>query len=538
MTHLEIKNLNYSYPGKDKKSLNEINLKVEKGEVVLLLGASGSGKSTLLKCISGAVPNFYGGTVSGTILYYGQDVKDMEHQERSSRITMVFQDPERQLLMNKVHREIAFGLENSAVDEVRIKRRVMEALQFSNLSEVAESDIETLSGGQKQRVALAAATAYTPELLLLDEPTSQLDPSAADEVLDLIRKINNELGTTVILSEQRTSRWIGLADRVVILVEGKIAFCGTRDEFYSSNIASVNDFLSSSLKLAKLVGMAKYPDSSRLIRQTLCNYDFVKSEKPAGRSASEIINIKDLRVNYEGREALRGVTLSISKGDFICIMGSNGAGKSTFLRALMGLVRYSGRIRLEGKDVKTLKLSELSRRIGYVSQDPNDYISRDSVYDELKFTLDNNGIKDYSSIDQTLRSLGIFELRYMNPRDLSGGERQRVAIASMLVLKPEILLLDEPTRGLDLENKQRLGNLLRGINKMGTTIVMVTHDTEFAGSYCSRFMLLFNGQLASYGSRDEVLSDGIYYTTEINRLVRDRNKHIFTLEEASESIRR
>jgi energy-coupling factor transport system ATP-binding protein len=222
-------------------------------------------------------------------------------------------------------------------------------------------------------------------------------------------------------------------------------------------------------------------------------------------------------------------------------MGANGGGKTTFLKALMGLISYSGSVKIlkdsfenlsgQYKEIKKLKIKDIARIIGYVSQNPNDYISKESVYDELKFTLDNYKIKDYSIIDDTLKALDIYKLKNKNPRDLSGGEIQRVAIASILVLKPKILLLDEPTRGLDSKVKTMLGEILQELNKNGTTIILVTHDVDFAAEFCSRFLLMFNGEIVGDGNREQVLGTGIYYTTTINKIFRNSNSNIFTLKD-------
>jgi len=243
------------------------------------------------------------------------------------------------------------------------------------------------------------------------------------------------------------------------------------------------------------------------------------------------INIKKLYYSYEKEEALRGINLSVRDGDFISILGPNGAGKSTFLKSIMGLIKYKGSIEIDKKEVKKQALKDLAKTVGYVSQNPNDYISKDTVYEEVKFTLDNYRIIDEGIIEETLRTLDLYKIKDKNPRDISGGERQRLAIASILVLKPKILLLDEPTRGIDNKIKGSLGKALRKLNEGGTTILMVTHDIEFAAEYGSSFLLMFNGEIVAQGSKEEVLSEGIYYTTTINKLIRDKNNNIFTLKD-------
>lgn len=538
MAYIKIENLNYSYPDENKNALKNINLKLEKGEILFILGKSGSGKSTLAKCISGAVPNFYGGKISGRVLVDGKDINEISSRDRGREITMVFQDPERQLVMNKVHREVAFGLENVGIEGERIKRRVYEALQFSNLLGIADRDISTLSGGQKQRVAIASAISYLPNCIILDEPTSQLDPSGAEEVVSLIKKINEELGVSIVITEQRVNKWFQIADKFAVMDEGEIVFKGNKEEFYLSKDEYIFNYLPATLKLTRKLGIEKMPGDFKEARRLLSGFGFESIKESLESSSDEEIMIKKLNCKYGKLEAVKEVNLQINKGDFIGILGANGAGKSTLLKSIMGLVDYSGSIKVNGREIKKLKSRDVGKLIGYVSQNPNDYISKDTVYDELKFTLNNFNIKDDGIIDETLNSLDILKLKDKNPRDISGGERQRVALASILVLKQKILLLDEPTRGLDSSTKKSLGRLLTKLRGEGTTIILITHDIEFACEFCSRFMIMFNGEVAADGKRDEVLSQGIYYTTDISKLLKGSAENIYTLDEALNAVRR
>lgn len=534
MEYIQLKKLNYTYPGECKKSLSNINLEIAKGEILLITGESGSGKSTLAKCIAGSAPNFYGGTISGGIKISGKPSMEMSSLERAKEITMVFQDPERQLVMNSVHREVAFGLQNIGIEERQIKRRVWEALQFTNILDLTYRNVSTLSGGQKQKVAIASAIAYFPRCIILDEPASQLDPSSAEEIVSLVKKINEELGITIIVIEQRINRWFGIADRAAVMKDGTLAFDGSLEKLYSQNDEYLTGFLPAGLKLSKGLGILDMPYGFKDIRKKVSLFDFKESLKKDNSidCGEEIINIKNLCCKYEDVVAIKDLSLKVFKGEFLGILGANGAGKSTLLKSITGLVKYAGSIKVNGNEVKKVKLKDIARICGYVSQNPNDYISKDSVYDELKFTLDNFGMKDTKIIDETLKKLDIEALRDKNPRDLSGGERQRAAIASILVMEPEILLIDEPTRGLDLNIKKKLGETLQELNRGGTTILLVTHDVEFAAEYCRRFILMFDGEAAADGDREEVLGGGIYYTTDINKLVMDKNSSVFTLNEA------
>ena len=531
MAYIIVENLNYYYPESAEKTLDNINLNIEKGDFILIAGKSGSGKSTLARCITGAVPYFYGGRIGGSIKINGKSISDMERSERAQEVTMVFQDPERQLMANVVHREIAFGLENVGVEESKIKRRVWEALEFSNLLDLAYRKISTLSGGEKQKVAAASALSYIPGCIILDEPTSQLDPASAEEIVSLLKKINDELSITVIVIEQRIEKWFSAADKVVVMDDGCIKYDGSKSRLYNLDDNELNKFLPMSLRLSKYLGIKDMPQNFKDIRRKIGKVQFIKNEVKDEADSRILIEAKNARCFYDNDEAVKGIDFSVKKGDFLGIIGSNGAGKSTLMKSIMGLVKYKGSIRLSGKEVSKYKITEIAKHIGYVSQNPNDYLSKDTVYEELKFTLDNMNINDYSMIDETLKALDIYNLKDRNPRDLSGGERQRAAIASIMVLRPEILMLDEPTRGLDLDVKKRLGEMLKSLNENGTTVIMITHDIDFAAEFCRRFMLMFNGEKVSCGCAEEVLQDGIFYTTTVHKLFRGISKNIFTFDE-------
>ncbi|AZV57182.1 ABC transporter ATP-binding protein [Clostridium sp. AWRP] len=536
MSYIEINNLNFTYPLEKKRSLKDINLSLEKNDFLLIAGRSGSGKSTLARAIIGTVPNFYGGTIGGEIKIDGKDVGNMSHKDRAENITMVFQDPERQLMMNKVHREIAFGLENVGADEDVIKRRVYEALQFTGILHLANRDVTSLSGGEKQKVAVASALVYMPRCIILDEPTSQLDPSSAEEMLNLVKKINEELGITVIVIEQRVNRWFDTVDSIAIMNDGKLKLFDDKKDFYYNCDERQFMFMPDYLKFFKKNNFKSMPKDFKDARVKILNTDFSlkNEEKAADKETNEsvILFTKKLNCKYDNKEVLENLNFEIKNGEFISIMGANGAGKSTLLKCIMGLKDYEGTIKLYDKNVKKMNIREVAHHVGYVSQNPNDYLSKDSVYEEIKFTMDNYGIYDEDTIENVLRELEIYELREKNPRDLSGGQRQRVAIASILVLRPEIILLDEPTRGLEGELKDKLGKLLQNLNEKGTTIILVTHDTDFASKFCRRYMIMFNGSIVADGSKEKVLGDGIFYTTSINKLLRDKDKNIFTLEDA------
>lgn len=547
MAYIEISNLNYSYPCEEIQALKNINMQVGKGEIILIVGKSGSGKSTLGRCISSSIPNFYGGTIGGEVRINGKNIKDLSRYEIAKEVTMVFQDPEKQLMMNKVHREIAFGLENVGVNSEEIKRRVWEALQFSNILDIAYRDISSLSGGQKQKVAIASAIAFMPNCIIMDEPLSQLDPASAEEVMAFVKKINEELGITIIIIEQRIEKWFDLADKISVMDKGSMLFYGTKEEIYREKSI---DFMPMYLKVIRDLNIESCPKNIKEARNIInskfktediyekeckekksSEKNFIKSIFTKEKEENIALKLQGVGFNYGHIEALKDLNLSINKGEFCCILGPNGAGKSTLLKSIMKLLNFNGNIKCFNKDLSKMNRLDIGKSIAYVSQNPNDYISKETVYQELKFTLDNYNIKDLKVIDDVLQELGITHLKHKNPRDISGGERQRVAIASMLVLNPDMILLDEPTRGLDGESKKRLGDTLLKINKKGCTIILVTHDVDFAAEYAERFILMFDGSIVADGNRKEIFSRGIYYNTVIHKLFKDVNKNIYTFKD-------
>ena len=552
MSIVNIKGLNYTYPDEDEPALKDINLKADKGEILLVLGTSGSGKSTLLKAITGAVPNFYGGSIEGSIYINEKSVKTISHRERAHMISAVFQDPEKQIVMNTVHKEIAFSLENIGVPEKQIKRRVFESLQFLNILDLTYKKTDELSGGEKQKVELAACIAMNSEIIVLDEPTSQLDPQSAEELIYLVKKISSELGKTIIVAEQRVDKWFDAAEKIMVLEEGSIVFYGDRTEFYNTDFI---DFMPQYLRIAKELKFDSAMDFQS-VRKKLENHDIFFSDCIAAdcnenddteksssifnmfkrkKEENEYLKLKNVSVAYHSNIALNEININFEKNKFYTILGENGAGKSTLLKSIVKLVPYKGSITYIGRSLQKINSYDIAKVIGYVSQNPNDYISKDTVYEEIKFTLDNFKIDDSSRIESILKDFKIYQYKDKNPRDLSGGEKQRLAIASVLVMNPEILLLDEPTRGLDYSNKKELGHMLRKFVDSGRTLIMITHDIDFAADFSDDILLLINGELVQYGNKREVLKEGMYYTSTVHKLAGYRD--VYTLDELKGCIK-
>jgi len=546
----EIENLTYFYPDSRLPSLKNINLALEQEEFLLMVGGSGSGKSTLARLLAGLVPDYYGGRICGRVLFQGKPLQE-ERRSLGTRVGIVFQDPEKQLVMTSVEAEIAFGLENLGLPQQEMLRRVAEVMSFLNLSPLKEEFTANLSRGQKQKVALASVLAMKPRVLILDEPTSQLDPAAADEFLYLVERLNREMGYTVVLIEQRLDRCFHLADRVAFMDRGEILHTGTAAEAARWQVRHSLSFIPPVSRFFVSIGSAVVPltvkDGRRELERHLAApatatgiYDR-QIEEPGQLSAGKttVLEVADVWFAYEnGREALKGASLTVTRGDFLVILGENAAGKSTLLKLIAGILKPGrGRLTVLGEDTRRSTPASMARKIGYLSQNPNDYLFEDTVEDELRFTLNNLGREDQGMVDRVLEKLDLSGVRGANPRDLSGGERQRVAMASVLVAGPELLLLDEPTRGIDYKLKNELGTLLREQNEQGLTTVLVTHDVEFAAEYARQVAVMFDGRIVAAGSKYQILTGSAFYSPQIARLFYGIAGDVLTVGDAVEKIR-
>lgn len=532
MAGIKIQDLNYCYPETIKPALNRINLEVSEGQLLIITGNSGSGKSTLLRAISGLIPAFYNGNLTGKIYLNGIDTAQIDRRQMVQEVGMVFQNPESQLVMMNVEQEIAFGLENLGLPAQIIKRRIMEISSSLGISSYLGHNVSELSGGQKQKVALAAVLAMHPGILLLDEPTSQLDPVAAEELLNVIRRLNEDHGTTVIMIEQRLERCCHLADRILVMENGVISAdikTGNRAGVMWPPRVSVT-YLPPLPGLFARAGFQELPLTVKQGRQMI-KAILAAGIKPdlslgdfgdlSGKPGEALLEITDLWYSYPNStdEVLKNLSLTVKEGDFIAIMGENGAGKTTLLKNLNGLLRpRRGKVFLDGQDTREMAVEELAPSIAYLSQDPNDFLFMPTVREEIAFTLKNLNLQEDGYSETMLYKFKLDTYTNCNPRDLSTGERQRVALASVLVSKPRLLLLDEPTRGLDYQLKEELGRLLEEINRQGTTVVMVTHDVDFAAEYARDICLMFDGEVIELGDKYKVLQHATFYSPQVARL--------------------
>ncbi len=509
--------LTYTYPDALHPALTDVTLHVAEGEFVLVAGPSGAGKSTLLRCLNGLVPHFTGGVLSGSATVAGHDPIVEGPQVLSRVIGFVFQDPEAQFVVDRVEDEIAFALENGAVPPTEMCVRVEEALKLLDLTTLRDRPLETLSGGEKQRVAIAAALALRPRILVLDEPTSQLDPRSAEEVLGALVRLNRDLGLTVILAEHRLERVLPHADRLVYLPPPPIG--GGRGGVLSGPprpVVRQMDLTPPLVTLGKALGWEPLPltveEGRTFAEETVPGSRFqvsrsnLKLETPKPET---LLKIERLSFDYGATPALRGVTLTIGEGELVTLMGRNGSGKTTLLKCIVGLLRpQRGKIRLAGESLVGRETADICRSVGYLPQEPDDLLFADTVADELAVTLRNHGLLDSPPIAPTdlLARLGLSGLAASYPRDLSVGQRQRVALGAVTVTRPRLLLLDEPTRGMDYPAKRELVCLLREWQAEGAGVLLVTHDVELVAQAAGRVVVLDQGAVVADGSPAEVLT--------------------------------
>jgi energy-coupling factor transport system ATP-binding protein len=447
----------------------------------------------------------------------------------SRQVGFVFQDPEAQFVLDRVEDEIAFALENAAMPPPEMRARVEELLDLLDLARLRNRRLETLSGGEQQRLAMATALAFRPAILVLDEPTSQLDPQSAEEVLQALLRLKREVGLTILLAEHRLERVLPAVDRIVYLpVPAGGALCGSPGEILPQ-LEEVPPLISLSRKLGWQPLPLTLEAGQRFSRAWLAEVAGGGAEPPArtgrlsGRPGGEpYLQAEAIEAGYNGRPVLAGVNLEVWPGEIVVLLGRNGAGKTTLLKSLVGLVRpWRGRIRVAGQEITRLEVAQICRKVGYLPQDPNALLFADTVLDEVRLTLRNHRLRAADlplPPERLLERLGLGDKLAAYPRDLSAGERQRVALAAVMVTHPGALLLDEPTRGLDYAAKQKLVELLRSWRAEGMAILLATHDVELAAAVADRAVLLSQGQISADGSPVEVLGASSPFAPQVARL--------------------
>ncbi len=525
---IDFKDVTFTYPGTEKPVLQGVSLHIPAGELCLVMGPSGAGKSTFLRCINGLVPHFTGGRLHGNILVNGFNPVELSPHEMSHIVGFVFQDPEAQFVVDVVEDEVAFSMENASISASDMELRIDEALQLLDMTSLRSRRLETLSGGERQRVAIAAALALRPQILVLDEPTSQLDPHGSEEVLQTLVHLNKQLGLTIVLAEHRLERVVPYVGQIVFL----------SDEYPGGLSGNPRDVLCKVqqnppvVSLGKAFGWDPLPltveEAHRYVDQTIILHPVDTKEVSLdisdgiGKQTPAFIQVKGVHVNYGAIRALGGVDLNLYPGEISVMMGTNGAGKSTLLRSLVGLTPIqAGSIYVAGKDIAGRSVADICQQVGYLPQDPNALLFADTVLEELLITLRNHKLDAPGAILQSnllLDRLGLGDKANAYPRDLSTGERQRVAMGAVMVTKPGALLLDEPTRGLDYHGKHILLDLLRGWREEGMTILLVTHDVELAVQAADRLIILDNGLITADGEPDKVLAFSPIFSPQMAKI--------------------
>ena len=532
---ISLRDVTYTYPNTEVPVLRDLSLEVEEGDFLLVIGASGAGKSTLLRCLNGLIPHFYGGVLRGEIRVTGRDPVAEEPRGMSDLVGFVFQDPEAQFVVDSVEDELAFAMENHNLPQSLMRKRVEEVLDQLNIAPLRHRRVSTLSGGEKQRVAIGAVLTLQPKVLVLDEPTSQLDPQAAEEVLTTLQKLNSDLGLTIVLSEHRLERVVQYVDQLLYMPgRGQPPLVGPPGEV----LAQV-DLCPPLVTLAKELGWDPLPltikEGQRFSKWLQLPAHLAGSTEPADTESQPVVHVSDLWFSYGQREALCGINLTVGQGEFVALMGRNGSGKTTLLKQIMGLLHPDrGRVELWGEDTRRLKTEAIVQRVGYLPQNPNALLFADTLRDELDFTRRSQGLP-LGGYEEFLRALGLEQHINAYPRDLSVGERQRAALAAILVAGPEVILLDEPTRGLDYPQKRALADFLAERCRQGKMVIMSTHDVELVTRCADRVVILGEGQVVVDGPVRAVMTESLVFSSQVNKLFRE--DRFLTVEDVLEVLR-
>lgn len=547
MTVLRINKLSFTYPEMVKPALKNIDLKIKEGDFVVLCGKSGCGKSTLLRHFKSVLTPH--GIRTGEILFCEKPLEEADLRTQSQEIGYVLQSPENQIVTDKVWHELAFGLESLGYDTPTIRLRVAEMASYFGIQAWFKRNVVELSGGQKQLLNLASIMAMHPSILILDEPTSQLDPIAASDFLETVKKINRDLGTTVIMTEHRLEDILPVADQVVVMDGGEIITRGTPREIGKELRSLGHDmFLSMPAPMqifAEVESDLECPITvregrkwmSELFRDNSRHKSMISLEQPKRELEEPVIELKDVwfRYNKNMPDVVKDLSLKVSKGQFYCLVGGNGTGKTTTLSLISGINKpHRGKVLINGRDVRKLTDKELFQgMLGVLPQNPQSLFVKKTVeldlYEmlggtkEKKGGVDDDAIAKKTAVEKIAQLMHIAHLFDQHPYDLSGGEQQRLALAKIMLLKPQILLLDEPTKGLDNHFKREFGEILRKLQEHGVTIIMVSHDIEFCALFGDICGLFFDGNIVTSNTPQAFFSGNSFYTTAANRM----SRHIF-----------
>ncbi|RLF00548.1 MAG: ABC transporter, partial [Thermoprotei archaeon] len=527
MSAVDIRNLTYTYEA-GVTALRDVSIQVDKGEFVAIMGPNGAGKTTLCLHINGIIPHILGGECKGKVTVAGMNVWEHPVYEMSRKVGMVFQNPETQLFCPDLKSEIVFGPENLGVPRDEIRRRLKWALSVVRLEGLEDRAPTDLSGGQKQRAAIAAALSMMPEILVLDEATSQLDPIGTSEVFSVLKDLNKEYGITVIMATHKSELVAEVADKIFVLYKGKLVLSGDPEEVFSKvdllnkifvkppAVSELAYKLSNrNIKLMPIpVTLQKaYEKLSSCVREGKIKPSPITATRKRHSKGDVIIEVKDLWYVYPGPppiEALKGVNLRIRKGEFVAIVGQNGAGKTTLVKHFIGLLKPTkGRVIVNGKDVSTVSPAELSAEVGFVFQNPDHQLFAYTVQEEVAFGPKNLGLPEdevNKRVEDALKLVGLWNLRNVYPFKLSFGDRRKLSVAAVIAMKPKVLVLDEPTTGQDYKGRYEITEIAARMREEGCTVIMITHDMELVAKYADRTIVMGLGKILLDGPTDEVLS--------------------------------
>lgn len=513
MNAVVARDLSYRFPATEIDVLRLVCWEIETGSTTLVVGPSGSGKTTLLRCLNGLIPHFHGGSFGGSVRVLGRSTRDAGPRDLARSVGFVFQDPEAQFVTDTVEDEIVFGMENLGAARRTMRLRLEETLDLIGINHLRHREIATLSGGERQRVAIGAALVTRPDILVLDEPTSQLDPLAAHDVLAAVERLNSDLGLTIVISEHRLDRVLPFASRIVAM---------SHANFSEGDVQRILPILADVpplVEIARHAGWQPIPLTVRDARRCISGtaLDRPTASPPSRSTGDELLRVEGVSFGYGQRMALRDVSIAGHAGEIIALIGRNGSGKTTLLKHLNGLLRPAkGRVLHRNADIARTPVHEIARMAGYVPQHPTAILHQETLRDELAFTASAQG-RDMDPCP-LLNRLGMAGHLDHHPLDLSGGERQRAALAAIAVAEQPILLLDEPTRGLSGYDKRLLGQFLREYADAGRLVVLATHDVELVAEFADRVLMLAEGELIAEGGPGEVLAGSLAFATQMNRL--------------------
>lgn len=558
MAHFKIQHLTFTYPGADKPALEDVTLSIEPGEYLALCGKSGSGKTTLLSHLKSVLSPH--GKRTGTVLFNDVPLEQVSLREQSAGIGYVMQNPDSQIVTDKVWHELAFGLESLGCSQQTMRIRVAEMASYFGIQNWFHKDVSKLSGGEKQLLNLASVMAMQPSALILDEPTSQLDPISASDFLNTVYKINRELGTTILLSEHRLEEVFPSADHVAVMEEGRLCAYGTPREVGETLNEQQSDMaraLPSAMRVYFAVKEKSLPcplnvrEGRKWLSAQTEKMQPLKTVRVPEEEPLEAIEEKEAAVRVEeawfryeknGPDVLKGVSLSVKRGSVHAVVGGNGTGKTTLLKAVCGIIRpYRGKIYLNGKRIETWKGTSLYRNhVAMLPQDPQNLFVKKTVREELEEMtegLDKTAEEKEAMIRESAEACEVTALFSSHPYDLSGGEQQRVALAKVLLCEPKILLLDEPTKGMDVFHKEQLSGIFRNLTRQGRTVLLVTHDIEFCAQYADNVSMFFDGAVMTTDSAHRFFAHNSFYTTAASRMSRHVFENAVTCEEVTDLLR-